>query len=147
MLIRLFLVPLVTILLLGCACASSPGGSPACLDESGVRDIQKAYLADPQAAEQKYVGWELCLDGIVTFVDPGAESATVSVVFADQVGVLFRHDKAQDPEDYRRLVKWAGSYGEGDIIRVICRITEFVTAENAPEPLVIPTFGNCSLAE
>ena len=144
--IRLFIIPGLAALLLGCACASTPGGHSPCLDEVGVQDIQNAFLADPQAAEQD-IGEELCLDGIVTFVESKENSATVSVVFADQVGVLFRHDKSLEPENYRRLAEWAEQYGEGDIIRVFCRLTEFVRVEGAPEPMVVPTFNDCSLAE
>jgi|GEM_PF-5911074 len=66
--IRLFVIPALAFLLLGCACASSPGGYSSCFDQVGVQDIQNAFLADPQAAEQD-IGEELCLDGIVTFVE------------------------------------------------------------------------------
>ena len=143
---QLFIIPGLAALLLGCACASTPGGHSPCLDEVGVQDIQNAFLADPQAAEQD-IGEELCLDGIVTFVESKENSVTVSVVFADQVGVLFRHDKSLEPKNYRRLKEWAEQYGEGDIIRVVCRLTELARVEGAPEPMVIPTFNDCSLAE
>ena len=143
---RLFIIPGLAALLLGCASASSPGGHSPCLDEIGVQDIQNAFLADPQAAEQD-IGEELCLDGIVTFVESKKNSTTVSVVFANQVGVLFRHDKSLEPENYRRLKEWAEQYGEGDIIRVFCRLTEFVRVEGAPEPMVIPTFNDYSLSQ
>ena len=144
--IRLFVIPALAIILLGCACASSPGGHSPCLDEVGVQDIQNAFLADPQAAEQD-IGEELCLYGTVTFVESKENSATVSIVFADQVGVLFRHDKSLEPENYRRLAEWAEQHGEGDAIRVVCRLTEFVRVEGAPEPMAIPTFSDCSLAQ
>ena len=110
-----------------------------------MQGIQDAFPADPQAAEQD-IGEELCLDGIVTLAESKGNSATVFVVFADHDGVLFRHVKSREPENYRRLAEWAEQHGEGDIIRVFCRLTEFVRVEEAPWPISMPEFDDCSLA-
>ena len=87
------------------------------------------------------------MEGIVDDIMPRFGSIGVSVNIADQVGILLRYEQARKPEEYARLAEWAEKHQEGDSIRVVCTLTEFVMVEGAPYPLVIPALNNCNLAK
>ena len=141
---RFLCVPILVLFLVGCACASSPGGLGVCLDESGIQGLQAEFLADSQAADQKYMGRDLCLEGIVAFSQHSPDSLTVAVNLGDQVSAMLHQSKGED--GYQELVTWADNNGEGDSVRIICRLTGFVSVEGAHEPMAIPAFNSCSLA-
>ena len=143
---RVLLVPLVG-LLVGCGLVVPDSASADCLDEAGVEELRARYLADPSVIESEYAGSELCVDGIVSHIQRQFGSISVGVNLSDQVGDLITYDEAREPEKYRALAAWAEQHKEGDPIRVVCTLREFVMVDGAPEPMVIPALSNCSPAE
>ena len=144
--------------------------APDCPDGPSIDEISAEYLADPAAAERKYIGHVMCFEEKTTDVIhvPSSNSPSTHVLWVEfevpsaigdiTVTLKYYEDPTQFPdypaeyvdwekENYRRLVEWVERHEIGDKIPVTCTLTRFLLLGDplSSKPLVVPQLG-CVLA-